>query len=90
MNVINNRKFVTAWMTCDTVSDVARKLKLTNTQVSAKANSLRKKGVKLPAKHRGEASDSVEDLNAIGAKHTPIVYKPMVPKDSKNRFSKVK
>lgn len=67
----SNRKFVVAWMTCETVGEVARKLKLTNVQVSAKANGLRKKGVKLPTKQRGEATDSVDELNAIVAKYTP-------------------
>jgi len=83
--LINNRKFVTAWMTCETVSDVARKLKLTNTQVSAKANNLRTKGVKLPHKQKGEIEDTVEDLNAIVAK-----YNPEKPTNSRSIFNKVK
>lgn len=67
MNSIDSRKFVKAWMTCDSVDAVAAKLKISKQQTSSKANILRKAGVKLPKKLNGghKPTYNVDELNAI-------------------------
>lgn len=63
---VSNTDFVKAWMTCKTVKQVAEKLGLNRSQVSAKAGDLRKKGVTLPTKQSNYVDpNSVEALNKI-------------------------
>lgn len=64
MKLINSRDFVKAWMTSDTIDQVAAKMGITKESAYSKANNLRFKGVKLPQKQR-VYGDSVDDLNAI-------------------------
>lgn len=66
MKAINNRKFVKAWMTSDTINDVADKMRMTVSSAYAKAYNLRKRGVNLPDKKRvSTPHDTVEDLNKL-------------------------
>ena len=74
VSTINNIKFVNAWVdACNRsagVKSVASKLDLTVEQASAKANSLRKMGVELPAMPRVRDYNDVEMLNnLIAAKY---------------------
>lgn len=66
---VSNKQFVVAWVEAYTkgqgIAGVARRVNLDSTQVSAKANNLRKNGVNLPAMPRGRAGYSIDDLNQI-------------------------
>lgn len=67
---IDSVEFVKAWMTSDTVDEVAEKMGLTKTSVQSKANNLRSKGVLLPKKWRPAVDpNSVEELNKLVAKY---------------------
>lgn len=63
---VSNADFVKAWMTLKTNQEVADKLGLTKEQASAKATSLRAKGVNLPKKLVSSIDpNSVDALNKI-------------------------
>ena len=66
---INNYKFVNAWVDAVNrgagVKSVAEKLDIDIKQASAKANSLRKKGVDLPKMPMGRDYSDVTSLNNL-------------------------
>lgn len=66
---INNYKFVNAWVDAVNrgagVKSVAEKLDIDIKQASAKANSLRKKGVDLPKMPMGRDYNDVTSLNNL-------------------------
>jgi hypothetical protein len=61
---IDNVEFVKAWMTMD-VPHLAKKFNRSKASIYAKANSLRKKGVKLPVKQKTYERDDVNNLNRL-------------------------
>ena len=69
MPTINNIKFVNAWVdACNRsagVKTVAEKMDITVETASAKANSLRKMGVELPAMPRVRDYNDIEMLNSL-------------------------
>jgi hypothetical protein len=67
---IENHDFVKAWLSSDTVAQVAKKLNISPASASAKANYLRNKGVNLPNMERPKPDpNSVEELNKLVAKY---------------------
>ena len=71
--IIDDRTFVKTWVEAYNkkrgVAAVAEKLNLDHTQASAKANVLRRKGVRLPAMPRGRVGYTIDDLNEIIDRH---------------------
>lgn len=63
--MVTNKRFVKAWMTSDSVSEVAQKLKMTKLGASQRATQLRAKGVKLPRKNPVHHNFSVDELNQL-------------------------
>lgn len=62
---IDSYEFVKTWVTAETLNDVCERLEITTTQASAKANYLRKRGVKLPKMSRRPDKTSVIELNKL-------------------------
>lgn len=64
--MISDKRFVKAWMTSQTLGEVASKLGMGKQNASAKATTLRRRGVALPTKNPStELHSSVEELNAL-------------------------
>jgi hypothetical protein len=62
---IDSYEFTKTWMTSNSLNDVCERPEITDTQASAKANNLRKRGVKLPKMSRRPDKNSVEELNKL-------------------------
>lgn len=67
---VTNEEFVVAWMTNETVADVAKALKIGEGTVQVRASNLRKAGVSLPHKKRLGTPIPVEKLNRLVKKHS--------------------
>lgn len=65
---IDNTEFVKTWLRCSTIEEVALAFDTQASLVSAKASSLRAKGVNLPKKLRNSKSE-VDKLNDIIKKY---------------------
>lgn len=62
---VDSYEFTKVWMTSQTLTDVCERLELTVQQASSKANSLRKRGVKLPKMSKRPDKNSVQELNKL-------------------------
>lgn len=68
--MITDKRFVKTWMTSDTLGEVAKKLNTTRGSVSAKATTLRGRGVNLPRKSpSANAYTSTDELNQLIASY---------------------
>ena len=63
--MITVKTFVTAWITGNSVADVATTVGLTSAATSARATLLRKAGVNLPKFRRGKATPAEVDVTGL-------------------------
>lgn len=67
---VDNRDFVVAWMTSETLDDVVKATGMTKPGVQYKAKTLRDKGVKLPKLKRQTLGDlEIAQLNSLVNKY---------------------
>lgn len=69
-SLIDSESFVKTWMTSPTLHDVCERLELTPAQASRKANTLRRKGVRLPRMPHQPGRTAIEKLNKIIERYT--------------------
>jgi len=62
---VPNEKFVQAYMLCDSYSELAEELGLSDASVASRANKLRKLGVNLPKYAKAAKAIDVDALNAL-------------------------
>lgn len=63
--IVDSYEFTKVWMTSQTLDDVCERLEMTKQQAYSKANTLRKRGVKLPRMSRRLDKNSTEELNKL-------------------------